>query len=115
MRNKNYKGRCEKRTLSKCQGICRTYDTIQYAYADQLQNDNSIKEFQCNVLMEGLQIGEYTSDFVCTKNNNDIIVRECVFRRLLDKPLTAKRLDASREYWAQRGVLDWGLVIDAEI
>ena len=37
MRKKNYKGRCEKRTLSKCQDICRTYDPIQSAYADELQ------------------------------------------------------------------------------
>ena len=32
MRKKNYKGRCEKRVLSKCIGICRTYDALQYAY-----------------------------------------------------------------------------------
>ena len=24
MRKKNYKGRCEKRKLSKCEGICKT-------------------------------------------------------------------------------------------
>ena len=26
MKKKGYKGRCEKRSLSKCVGICRTYD-----------------------------------------------------------------------------------------
>ena len=44
MRKKNYKGRCEKRSLSKCQGICKTYDTLQFNYADILQNDTSMYE-----------------------------------------------------------------------
>lgn len=59
MRKKNYKGRCEKRTLSKCQDICRTYDLIQSAYADELQTDSNIAEIRCNVLLDGLDIGEY--------------------------------------------------------
>jgi len=49
MRKKNYKGRCEKRVLSKCIGICRTYDALQYAYADLLEENEEVKEFQCNV------------------------------------------------------------------
>ena len=32
MRKKNFKGRCEKRRLPKCEDVCRTYDGIQYAY-----------------------------------------------------------------------------------
>ena len=32
MRKKNYKGRCEKRQISKCEDVCRTYDDIQRAY-----------------------------------------------------------------------------------
>jgi hypothetical protein len=114
MRKKNYKGRCEKRMLSKCQDVCRTYDAIQYAYADVLQEDPEIKEIRCNVLLEGLELGAYTSDFVCVKSDNDLMVRECVFRKHLTKPMTVKLLDASREYWARHGVMDWGLVIDAE-
>lgn len=114
MRKKNYKGRCEKRTLSKCQDICRTYDPIQSAYADELQADSNITEIRCNVLLDGLDIGEYTSDFVCVKANNDLMVRECVFRNHLMKPMTVKLLDVSRDYWLKHGVADWGLVIDAE-
>ena len=64
MKKKGYKGRCEKRSLSKCVGICRTYDHIQSAYADRLEADEQVKEFQCNVLLEGLSIGEYTTDFL---------------------------------------------------
>ena len=37
MRKKNFKGRCEKRKIGKCAEVCRTYDAIQYAYADLLQ------------------------------------------------------------------------------
>ena len=114
MRKKNYKGRCEKRVLNKCAVICRTYDPIQYAYADLLQEDESVKEIRCNVLLERLEEGEYTSDFVCVKQDGDLMVRECVQRKLLTKPMTVKLLDASRTYWLRRGVSDWGLVIDAE-
>ncbi len=115
MRKKNFKGRCEKRMLGKCSGVCRTYDAIQYAYADLLQESDEVKEIRCNVLLDGLDVGEYTSDFVCTKADGDLMVRECVFRKFLMKPLTVKLLDASREYWIRHGVTDWGLVIDEEV
>lgn len=114
MRKKNFKGRCEKRSLSKCHGVCRTYDPIQYAYADILQSDDDIAEIRCNVLLDGLEQGEFTTDFVCVKTNGDLMVRECVSRNHLTKPLTVKLLDASRDYWLRHGVTDWGLVIDAE-
>ena len=115
MRKKNFKGRCEKRMIRKCTEVCRTYDAIQYAYADLLQASDEIKEIRCNVLLDGLDVGEYTSDFVCTKTDGDLMVRECVFRKFLMKPLTVKLLDASREYWFRHGVTDWGLVIDEEV
>ena len=114
MRKKNYKGRCEKRTLSKCKEVCKTYDVIQAAYAEVLQECDEVKEIRCNVLLDGLEIGEYTSDFVCVKPDGDLMVRECIFRKFLMKPMTVKLLDASREYWLNHGVSDWGLVIDAE-
>ena len=113
MKKKNYIGRCEKRTLSKCQEVCRVYSEIQDVYLNVLQNNNDIKEFQCNVPIT-LTEGEYTSDFVCVKINGDIMVRECVQRKLLMKPMTAKLLDSSKEYWKNRGVIDWGVIIDVE-
>jgi hypothetical protein len=100
--------------FAKCQDVCRTYNDIQDTYANILQEVDQIKEFQCNVLLEDLDVGEYTSDFVCTKNNNETMVRECVFRKHITKPLTVKLLDASRDYWLKHGVSDWGLVIDEE-
>ena len=114
MRKKHYKGRCEKRVLSKCKGVCRTYDAVQAAAANTLQSDNSIREIRCNVLLDGLSEGEYTSDFLCIRTDGDMMVRECVQRKYLTKPMTVKLLDVSREYWRRHGVKDWGLMIDAE-
>ena len=112
MRKKDFKGRTEKRTLKKCKGVCKTYDPVQYAYADVLEQNDEIAEIRCNVALDGLEIGEYMSDFVCIKVDGDLMVRECVYRKLLFKPLTMKLLDASREYWGRRGVIDWGIVVD---
>jgi len=112
MRKKGYKGRCEKRKLGKSQEVCRLYDAIQSKYADMLQDCEEIKEIRCNILLDGLELGEYTSDFVVVKTDGDLMVRECVFRKFLTKPLTVKLLDASREYWMHHGVTDWGIVID---
>ena len=42
MRKKNFKGRCEKRVLGKCAEVCRTYDPVQYAYADLLQASDEV-------------------------------------------------------------------------
>lgn len=114
MRKKGYKGRCEKRQLAKCPEVCRTYDEIQNAYADVLQANKDISEIRCNVLLDGLEMGAYTSDFVCVKSDGDLLVRECVSRKFLMKPMTVKLLDASREYWLRRGVTDWMVVTNEE-
>ena len=114
MIKKNFKGRCRKRMLTKCKDVTRTYNDIQTAYADVLEAEERIKEFQCNVMLDGLEEGEYSTDFVCVKEDGDLMVRECVERRFLTKPMTVKLLDASREYWCRHGVTDWGLVIVEE-
>ena len=114
MRKKSYKGKCEKRRVEKCSDVCRTYDAIQAAYVDVLMNCPDVVEFKCNVILDGLEAGDYMTDFVCKKKDGDLMVRECVFRRLLSKPMTVKLLEASRQYWLRRGVTDWGLTIDAE-
>lgn len=114
MIKKNYKGRCIKKSVNKSKEVCRTYNDLQLAYLDSLQSNNDITEIQCNIPFDGEEIGEYNTDFLCTKSNGDLLVRECVFRKHLLKPLTVKLLDASRSYWLNRGVNDWGLVIDAE-
>lgn len=114
MRKKNYKGRCVKRTIPKSKEVCRTYDDIAFNYLDVLQEREDISEIKCNVPIGLSELGEYTTDFLCVKTDGDLLVRECVFRKLILKPLTAKLLDASRKYWLKCGVKDWGIVTDAE-
>ena len=112
MIKKNFKGRCRKWKLKKCKDVMMAYSDIQAAYAEKLEKDDGVKEFQCNVLLDSLEEGEYTSDFLCVKADGDFMVRECVERKFLMKPRTVKLLDASRDYWMRHGVKDWGLVID---
>ena len=114
MKPKGYKRtRCEKRSMSKCaDGVARTYNALESKYAEKLEQNPDVKEFRCQFLLEGLEAGEYCSDFVATKMDGDLMVRECVFRKNLIKPMTAKLLDASRGYWLRRGVTDWGIVVD---
>ena len=113
MRKKNYKGRCEKRTVQKCEGICKTYDRLQSRMVDILSEDSSVKNIRCNVLMDGI---DYTSDIVCVMEDDSIVIYECCYRKLLNRPTNAKLLQQSREYWLKHGVKeeDWRLVVDAE-
>lgn len=85
MKKKGYKGsRCEKRYLSKCaDGVAMTFTDIESRFADLLQEDGNIKEFRCNVLLEGFPEGEYCSDFI----ENDIQRAEAIKRIVDDKNL----------------------------
>lgn len=78
MRKRNFKGRCTKRHLPKCKDICRTYDPIQEAYATKLSTSKDVETFRCNVLLEGLVEGDYTSDFVVTKDDGKLILLQIV-------------------------------------
>ena len=113
MRPKNYKGsRCIKTKLKKCERNAHTYDKIQNAYAIVLDKDKTIISIQCNISLDNLEEGDFTTDFLCTKTNGDLMVRECVFRKKLSLPRTCKLLDASRLYGAKRGITDWAIVVE---
>lgn len=115
MRNSKSKVRCEKRKLPKCADLLRLYSPMQSRYADLLQADQSVKSFQCNVPLDSCDAGEgFTTDFVITRADDTVMVRECVYRKHLSKPLTIKLLTASFRYWSERGVKDWGLVVDRD-
>lgn len=114
MRKKNYKGKYIKRSVGKEEGVCKTYEAIQISYLEVLQNSPDIAEICCNIPLEDEEAEEYTTDFLCVKADNDLMVRECIFRRHLLRPKTAHLLDISKEYWLRRGVEDWGLVINEE-
>ena len=58
----SYKGRCEKKSLSKCKEVCRTYDPIQSKYAELLDGLPEIEEIRCNVSLEGFKEGDYMTD-----------------------------------------------------
>ena len=111
MRKKNYKGRCIKRTASKAEGICRTYDALQPAALDILDKTDEIAEIRCNVVLEGSEWDMYTTDFLCRTIAGDWMAFETCYRKLLMRPQTMKLLDASRNYWQKRGV-KWGLIVD---
>ncbi len=111
MKKKVIKKRCEKVSLSKCEGVCRTYNTIQLKFAYMLEDMPEVKSFRCNILMEGLSEGDYTTDFLCQMTDGDYMVWECVFRQNLFRPSTAKLLEESRRYWTNRGI-GWGLVVN---
>ena len=110
MRKKNYKGRCEKRTLPKCVGVCRTYDELQARCAEIISGNPEVRQFRCNVPLDGDCEG-YVTDFVAEKLDGGTMVRECVYRNLLSKPRTISLLDASQRYWYGKGICDWKIVV----
>ena len=113
MKKFDYKGRCIKRQLGKCKDVCRSYSEMQDDYAKFLQIDDNVREFQCNVrLTDDPETDFYTSDFVITLADGTFRVRECVYRKHLERPSTARLLDLSKEYWRAKGVSDWGIVVD---
>ena len=114
MRKRDFRGRCEKRSIPKCEGVCRTFDIVQSKYADVLSERVDIQSFRTNVPMGGLTIGEYTSDIVAVKADGSLMVRECTRRANLLRTKTCTLLDASREYWLLRGVMDWGIVVETK-
>lgn len=114
MLKRNPKTRCVKRSLNKSTDICRCYSALQVAYADILQARDDVAAFTSNMPLCGLENGDYTSDFYVRTTDGSYFVRECVCRKHLTKPLTVRLLDASRDYWLQHGVNDWGIVIDKE-
>ena len=95
MKKINYKGRCEKRKVSKCVEVCRTYNTIQSALIDLLEKDEDILSFECNVRLKGIADDMYSSDIVAQKTDGSTMVRECVWRFNLSKPSYTKLLDLS--------------------
>ena len=67
MKKINYKGRCEKRKVSMCEEICRTYSKIQSAMVDMLENNDEVVSFECNVRLKGVADDFYSTDFVIKK------------------------------------------------
>ena len=107
MRNSKSKVQCTKRALSKCSDpVCRTYSPLQTVYAEILEKDDRVQYFACNVSLTDFPLtdGSYTTDFLITLNDGELVVAECCKRDHICRPKTIQLLDASREYWLRRGV-----------
>ncbi len=114
MRNSKTRTATIKSKLPKCSSIFYAFSELQHKYGEQLSKRNDVLEFKANVKLDGFPLGDtYTTDFVITTTDGKTLIRECVYKDKLLKPLTIKLLDASREYWLSNGCKEWGIVIDA--
>ena len=106
MRKKNYKGRCEKVSMPKCHGVCKTYDPIQMAYAIMLQEDGGVSEFWCNVVLDGegkiigeeyeksISKGDY---FLLPENAKEPFYKAYDAARYSDSPISSEEMDALKK------------------
>ena len=88
MRKKNYKGRCEKKSVQKCNEIFKAYDAVQSAYVNVLSSRDDIIEIRCNVTLEDM---EYTSDFCVFETYipcTDIPMRRIIIRAIKRRKIT---------------------------
>ena len=90
MRKRDPKTRCTKRRSPKCKEILRLYDKVMIAYADLLDGDQNITEYQCCVPFEDDIAGDMVTDFVATRKDGSVLIRECVLRTKLLKPRTVR-------------------------
>lgn len=114
MRNSKTRTKTLKKKLNKCKTIFYAYNELQFKYGNLLDEREDILEIKCNIKIDCSLGPDYTTDFYITKTDGSIMVRECVYRDKLLKPLTAKMLDASRNYWLSKGIKHWGIVINEE-
>ena len=113
MRTSNTHSLTIKRQLNNCKSVFNAYNELQYAYGLKLDNNTDIVEIRCNVkLVDCPKAESYTPDFYCIKLGGEALVRECVDKAKLLKPMTLKLLDISRNYWLSKGITDWGIVLN---
>ena len=115
MRNKNSHVVNIKRKLSKCNKVFVAFNELQLKYGETLESNEEILDIKSNVELTNFELGDnFTTDFLCTKRDGEMLVRECVYRKNLLKPAVIKMLDASRNYWKSRGIDNWGIVLDGK-
>lgn len=124
MRRKIQKVRCTKIKLDKCKEVCRLYDKVQESFARLLSTDETIVEFATNVPLDFSKMDlsvdlaapkeAHTTDFLIRWKDGTQAVREAVLRATLHRPSVIEKLQISKEYWNQKGVSDWGIVIEKE-
>ena len=113
MRNKNSHSLSIKGKLIKSDRTFIAYSKLQFKYGQLLDKNELVVDIKANYVLKDFELGDnYTSDFVCKKNNDELMVRECVYKKFIMRPSTIKLLDMVRNYWLSRGVDDWGIVVD---
>ena len=74
MRNTKTHNKTIKKKLNKCRTIFHAYYDIHFRYGDVLDKRSDIVEIKCNVKLIGCSLGDnYTTDFYCIKDNNEVI------------------------------------------
>lgn len=120
MRKQSTKERYVTRQFQKTEDPCRIYDDIQRAFAMKLEDDEGVKSFRMNVLIDGGIIPPRSSwqpkepfmtDFLIEYIDH-VAVREAVAREQLNRVSVLEKLDYSRRFWRLQGIEDWGLVVD---
>ena len=62
------------------------YNDIQYMFGKVVDTWSNIIEIKANVKLDDFILGDsYTTDFVCTKDDGELMVRECVFISKINK------------------------------
>ena len=86
----------------------------------KLEDDEGVKSFRMNVLIDGGIIPPRSSwqpkepfmtDFLIEYIDH-VAVREAVAREQLNRVSVLEKLDYSRRFWRLQGIEDWGLVVD---
>jgi len=115
MRNsKTHTSATFKKKLPKCSTIFYAYSDLQRKYGELISKREDVIEFKANVKLEKFPLGEsFTTDFLITTTSGTEI-REIIYRNQLFKKSKLEQLSASRAYWREKGITNWGIVVDAE-
>ncbi|MCR5099501.1 MAG: Tn7 transposase TnsA N-terminal domain-containing protein [Lachnospiraceae bacterium] len=107
MQKTNYKGRMTKKHYDKA-GIVKLYSDLQYRFADLLEKDTNVKEFEVNAKI----LDSYTSDFLVTFINGMKIAYDCIpDKQAILRPKYAATLDEIKSEWLMKGV-EWRIVME---
>ena len=91
MRKKNFKGRCEKITVTKSKSICKTYDDLQRSYLEKLEANSDIQEIRMNIVLDSLP--DYTLNIIRCKFCLFCSFKEIIFNEVFAGTSIKERID----------------------
>ena len=124
MQKATTKGREIKFFSEKNQAMVRVFSEEARRYAKQLETDDAVVNYQSCVRLNpeeyihvskiGLRkqyfSAEWVTDFLLQLSNGKLAVREVIRETDLEGNGTLERLEFSRRYWQQQGILDWKII-----